>query len=118
MARATRIVAMFLDTALGMMKTTPMRRVVTYMIHRPYSSLRGAKIIGPGMRYVKLIAGAVDEAYSPIPNPTTNSVMVSRLTSSETPNVSPTPPISAVMTEEANATTKQTDAIISVHHHL
>lgn len=54
----------------------------------------------------------------PIPKPTTNNVMVNKLTSSDTPNVSETPSISAVMTLDANATTKHTEAIISVHHHL
>ncbi len=53
-----------------------------------------------------------------MPKPTTNSVMLRRETSLETPKSLLTLLISAVTTDEQNATTKHTEAIIAVHHHL
>lgn len=50
-ARTTSNVAMFFAMAPGIMKMTPMRSVVTYIIRRPYSSLSGANIIGPDITY-------------------------------------------------------------------
>ena len=54
----------------------------------------------------------------PTPKPTTKTEMVTRAASSLMWNSSDTPAMSAVMTEEANATTKQVKATIMVQYHL
>ena len=54
----------------------------------------------------------------PIPKPTTNTVMGRRATSSDTLKVFSTPIMSAVMTEEQKATTKQVTATTIVTYHL
>lgn len=53
-----------------------------------------------------------------MPKPITNMVMDNNATSSETLKVSSTPAKSAVITEEANATTKQVKATTIVQYHL
>jgi len=68
---------------------------------------------------MNLVLGLFDElGYLPIPNPTTNTDMLTNATSSETLNSFSTPAISAVITDDANATTKHVTATTIVHHHL
>lgn len=54
----------------------------------------------------------------PTPNPTTNSVIVNRETSSLTPNSLIGPSMPAVTTALSNATAKHVTATINVQYHL
>jgi len=54
----------------------------------------------------------------PSPKPTTKMEMLTRANSSETSNSFCTPAMSAVMTEDANATTKHVTATTMVQYHL
>ena len=88
------------------------------MILRPKTSLKGLYDVFDELYAGLLHAATYAKAMGPMSKPTTKSVIASNDTSCDIPRSSAGPIISAVMTDDAKATTKQTKAIIMVQYHL